>query len=506
MDDATTSKVFHRGVVLELERCSDCASHLYCTRHVETSYSTYEAKLKAALEDRCGEKDYNFQTNPGPKALGVKCIPSPYNQVMYTTVKQNPDNRRWYPETPFRYPRIGGFEVCAMKGNKRIVVFSKLKCMKWPNPEWLAERIDEVIALNLNGWNEAPLLREERTHFSTKVMTDEALRDLIKNKFATLIAAFRSFDKNGDGQINHDEFVNGMKNAGLDLPPSQFEQLWRIADEDNSGAIQYQEFARKFCSFKATHTFHRHADLRDDSQADIIKLHGVQSASRVQKHSALRHKETAEWGVAGEELDEDAVNRVEKPVTVFDLAKDPRVLDKPAAECSADMIRAKIYAKRGNLIHIFRTFEVKGESRISYEDFVKELPHVLDEPLSKTKLNALWRDFDAKMSGDIKLHEFSQSALLSPDDLVLAGIEVTRISSDESPSRKTPKGSAKTVTVEEQAFSVEKGPSEKPKATGLLTTDTSASTMATLTPTPEPIIAEIPEAENIGVPSDSTED
>ena len=35
--------------------------------------------------------------------------------------------------------------------------------------------------------------------------TDEDLRGLIKAKFSTLVSAFRSFDKNGDGQINRQE-------------------------------------------------------------------------------------------------------------------------------------------------------------------------------------------------------------------------------------------------------------------------------------------------------------
>jgi hypothetical protein len=35
-----------------------------------------------------------------------------------------------------------------------------------------------------------------------------------------------------------------------------------MADEDGTGNLQYQEFARKFAAYKASHSLHRHADFR----------------------------------------------------------------------------------------------------------------------------------------------------------------------------------------------------------------------------------------------------
>ena len=74
---------------------------------------------------------------------------------------------------------------------------------------------------------------------------------------------------------------------------------------EGTGNLQYQEFARKFASYKATHSLHRHADFRDKEQAKVLSLHGVDAASRVQKHAAIRNTETITWGVSEEQYDEN---------------------------------------------------------------------------------------------------------------------------------------------------------------------------------------------------------
>jgi len=46
-----------------------------------------------------------------------------------------------YQTQIFRYPRIGAFEVYVNKGRVRKQVFSKLAAGKWPNAQWLWDRI-----------------------------------------------------------------------------------------------------------------------------------------------------------------------------------------------------------------------------------------------------------------------------------------------------------------------------------------------------------------------------
>ena len=53
-------------------------------------------------------------------------------------------------------------------------------------------------------------------------------------------------------QVDKGEFLIGLRGVGVDLPPKLMNKLWGMADEDGSGAIHYQEFARKFSTYKAT--------------------------------------------------------------------------------------------------------------------------------------------------------------------------------------------------------------------------------------------------------------
>ena len=120
----------------------------------------------------------------------MNCRKTEYNPFMYVTMVMNPNTRRWKPDESFRYPRIGAFEVSVIKVNQRIEIFSKLKTGRWPNAEWLALKIDEVVQGRFGstgGWAEAP--EEEKKperRYSTKKMTDDELRDMIKQKFKTI--------------------------------------------------------------------------------------------------------------------------------------------------------------------------------------------------------------------------------------------------------------------------------------------------------------------------------
>ena len=88
-------------------------------------------------------------------------------------------------------------------------------------------------------------------------VTDDELRAIMKKKFCTLIAAFKSFDKNGDGCVNRKEFGIGMKGSGVDLPPKLVDRIWSMADSDGTGSLAYQEFARKFATYKVGGRRHR---------------------------------------------------------------------------------------------------------------------------------------------------------------------------------------------------------------------------------------------------------
>jgi Ca2+-binding EF-hand superfamily protein len=406
-----------RRVIIELERSTDCHEALWHTRHDESKYDRYEENFKSALASVAGDADYVYVRNPGPKAHGMHCKQSQYNKKLWHSMVKNDKTQRWYPDVTFCYPRVGSFEVTAIKGKQRVPIFSKLTIRKWPSPEWLATKVQEIVEGKLGGWEPAAVEVKVERQYATKKMTDDELRQLIKKKFSTLIGAFRAFDKNGDGMISKTEFMKGIRNSGVDLPPAQLEQLWKMADEDGTGNLQYQEFARKFASYKATHSLHRHANYKDDGKQQLVQsLHGVDAASRVQKSAAIRNSESLEWGVDGEKLAEDpdavmdSLNFKEKSIGA--LSRDAEVMKKPLAEMSPDEVRAKIYKKHGNIVNAFRHFDVDGSSSINYEEFMSHLPTVLGEPITQMKMEELWRAYDPDLSGEIDMKEFASSKIM----------------------------------------------------------------------------------------------
>eukprot|EP00746_Dinoflagellata_sp_MGD_P164880 gnl/MRDRNA2_/MRDRNA2_93814_c0_seq1.p1 gnl/MRDRNA2_/MRDRNA2_93814_c0~~gnl/MRDRNA2_/MRDRNA2_93814_c0_seq1.p1 ORF type:complete len:513 (+),score=84.59 gnl/MRDRNA2_/MRDRNA2_93814_c0_seq1:187-1725(+) len=400
-------KKLYRGIIVEIERCADCDGHTWCTRHETQKYDKYEDTLKNELGSKALR--HQLHVNPGPHTRGVKCRKAyETSDVLYTTMVMDENTRKWSPEAIFRYPRIGAFEVSLLKaGHARVEVFSKLTVRKWPNPEWLANRIEEMVQSRLGGWEDSPIPEKQKKTFKTKQMTDEDLRNMMKTKFKTIMTAFRSFDKNGDGAVNKSEFMRGVKGSGLDLPKDQLERLWRMADEDNSGVLIYTEFARKFAAYKATGSLHRHGTIVN---ANVVKVHGMGAAQSVQKESAIRGaSQNITFGVTGNDLKDPNDPEDDGPMTISKMSKDPSLDKIPMLEMTADQVRAKIYKKYGNLINAFRHFDQSGDSQVSHEEFCKTMPKVLGETVPDTKLNEWWNQMDTDLTGYIDMHELSSN-------------------------------------------------------------------------------------------------
>lgn len=406
-----------RKVVCELERTVDCHEASWHTRHDEAKYDRYENKFKAVMDERFGGEDWVYSRNPGPKAHGMHCKASNYHKKLWHSMVKNEKTLRWSPDVTFCYPRVGSFEVSAVKGKQRVTVFSKLTTRKWPQAEWLADRFEDIVKTKLGGWEPLPEVKKVERKYATGKLTDDELRAMVKKKFGSIIAAFRSFDKNGDGEISKAEFMKGIRTVGIDLPPAQREQLWKMADEDGTGNIQYQEFARKFSSYKASHSLHRHADYRKDGKQELVQsLHGVDAASRVQKHAAIRQSQELSWGVEADKLADnpnEALEALEKQgMSIMKLSRDAAAMSKNIEEMSPDEIRAKIYKKHGNLVNAFRHFDFDGDSSISYEEFMRHLPTVLGEAISQSKVDELWKAYDPDMSGEIDMQEFANTKVI----------------------------------------------------------------------------------------------
>jgi len=81
--------------------------------------------------------------------------------------------------------------------------------------------------------------------------------------------AFLKFDANHDGTINHDEFKQGLRHGlGVPISTPDYETLLKHVDSDNSGIIDYFEFADKMkpkdvSSMKPQHQFGANASTSE---------------------------------------------------------------------------------------------------------------------------------------------------------------------------------------------------------------------------------------------------
>jgi len=74
------------------------------------------------------------------------------------------------------------------------------------------------------------------------VMMNKNLGKLDHDK--EMMAAFKVFDKNGDGKINADEVRAAMKELGEDITDEEARAMVREADLDGDGQIDFQEFCK----------------------------------------------------------------------------------------------------------------------------------------------------------------------------------------------------------------------------------------------------------------------
>lgn len=53
---------------------------------------------------------------------------------------------------------------------------------------------------------------------------------------------FRRMDEDGNKQLNYEEFVTGLREAGLEVTDEELRELFQEFDTDNSGGINLEEF------------------------------------------------------------------------------------------------------------------------------------------------------------------------------------------------------------------------------------------------------------------------
>ena len=75
-------------------------------------------------------------------------------------------------------------------------------------------------------------------HILTEVTND--VQDKLRRNRVKLRDAFGAFDTNGDGVLDREEFVEGLRRMDVGLTEQQVQDLVQAVDSDGSGGIDFQ--------------------------------------------------------------------------------------------------------------------------------------------------------------------------------------------------------------------------------------------------------------------------
>ena len=113
-----------------------------------------------------------------------------------------------------------------------------------------------------------------------------------------LIDLFRQFDDDASGTVEFDEFAKAMGELGLDVVPEALRDIFREFDPDGSGFIEYEELKTLFRKAEATDPLYKRSTLADSLAAGKPRAQSAQPQARSAR-SSREGGSAAAQGVGG---------------------------------------------------------------------------------------------------------------------------------------------------------------------------------------------------------------
>jgi len=236
----------------------------------------------------------------------------------------------------------------------------------------------------------------------------------IMSKSQDLKQAFKSHDKDGNGSIDYDEFIDIMKDYQIGLSNEQIYDLMRSIDTDKSGTIEYSEFMDRFkVQFNATLIegdkevlqgsireissiiFSQHKEIKNVFKAFDVDgdgsvnydefSKGIEQVLGITKFKSGDTKKLAAY------IDKNKTGRI----SFRDFQDAFKVVDNKSNAWGAGVLQTVlvvIYRSRVQLKTMFRLIDVEDSGVLSVEDFkagMLNMNECIGHPLSITQIEDL---------------------------------------------------------------------------------------------------------------------
>jgi Ca2+-binding EF-hand superfamily protein/diadenosine tetraphosphatase ApaH/serine/threonine PP2A family protein phosphatase len=238
--------------------------------------------------------------------------------------------------------------------------------------------------------------------------------------------AFKSLDKSGDGKVSYNEFTEILKQFDFGLTQDQMFDFASSIDTDESGTIEFEEFADRF---QVQFESEIHDELLKKKLQEISKKI-LQKKGEVkvifdefdENHDGkivLKEFETAleRLGLSyGEDEVSGLFSIVDKSkqgfITLEAFEKCFFIVDSQGDQYSQNIIQkvcSAIYKGRYKLKHLFRKMDLDGNGKIDLKEFqigINALNLTLDAPLTQDQVKIIFDAVDTDGSGEIDFEEF----------------------------------------------------------------------------------------------------